>query len=105
MNGFPAYSVPFVASMHVPLAAAIAKPIAAIGTVGREMAVRATFRQNPINRRSRTRTAPNREETPRMWMRLMTPYAHTPDERTAWPSDDDCSHARRSYTMSDQDKR
>ena len=59
MNGFPTYSVPFVASMQRPLVAAITNPVAATGTVGRAMVEDCdAYARNPSRRRSRTRTEP-----------------------------------------------
>src|SRR5580658_3885439 len=94
------YSVALVASRPTPLITAITKPAAATGTVGLLMAASVTLRQSPNSRRSRTRTAPKSEATPRIWTRFTTPYIHTPDSRIAWPIAEPCSHAMNSYRRS-----
>lgn len=99
-NGFPSYSVAFVARRQIPLLAATMKPAKAMDTVGLVIAGRGTFRQHPKRRRSRTRIAPNSEATPRMWTRFTQPYVHTPDSRIAWPRAEASSQARNSYKRS-----
>ena len=71
-NGLPTYSVPFVDSMQMPLAAARTNPVVAIGMTGRARAANGTRRQSPSSRRSRTRIPPNSDEIASRWVRFRT---------------------------------